>query len=94
MSVEEALNPLQGKGGVKGGLAQGQESVEYGAINSSNGRFRFRANDPVFTDLSRLQQRLGEWEVYRFDESNKYKCGGGKVVLEEEQKPLDYIEEL
>ncbi|GKE36954.1 hypothetical protein Tco_1460359, partial [Tanacetum coccineum] len=37
---------------------------------------------------------LGEWEVYRFDESNKYKCGGGKVVLEEEQKPLDYIEEL
>ncbi|GKA36561.1 hypothetical protein Tco_0723052 [Tanacetum coccineum] len=37
---------------------------------------------------------LGEWEVYRFDESNKYKCGGGKVVLEEEQIPLDYIKEL
>ncbi|GJU25983.1 hypothetical protein Tco_1164604, partial [Tanacetum coccineum] len=52
------------------------------------------ANDPVFTDLSRLQQRLGEWEVYRFDESNKYKCGGWKVVLDEEQKPQDYIEEL
>ncbi|GJR02627.1 cellulose synthase-like protein G3 [Tanacetum coccineum] len=53
-----------------------------------------KANDPVFTDLSRLRQRLGEWEVYRSDEANKYKCSGGKVVLKEEQKPLDYIKEL
>ncbi|GKB96405.1 cellulose synthase-like protein G3 [Tanacetum coccineum] len=53
-----------------------------------------KANDLVFTDLSRLHQRLGEWEVYMSDGSNKYKCSGGKVVLEEEQKPLDYIKEL
>ncbi|GJV77859.1 hypothetical protein Tco_1509443 [Tanacetum coccineum] len=40
------------------------------------------------TELHHQLNQLGEWEVYRFDESNKYKCGGGKVVFEEEQKPL------